>query len=83
MGRFAGIELLEDAIPDESTTLRLRRWPEKYKLTEKIFGLIRRPLEKWGQLLKRRAMVNATFIEAPPSTDNAQGARDSQMHEAR
>jgi len=37
MRRFAGIELAEDTIPDESTVLRFRHLLEEYKLTEKIF----------------------------------------------
>src|SRR6195256_552486 len=36
MRRFAGIELAEDTIPDESTILRFRHLLEERKLTEKI-----------------------------------------------
>jgi transposase, IS5 family len=38
MRRFAGIELVDDAVPDESTILRLRHVLEQHKLTEQIFG---------------------------------------------
>jgi hypothetical protein len=38
MRRFAGIELIEDAVPDESTILRFRHLLEQHKLTEQIFG---------------------------------------------
>lgn len=45
MRRFADIELVEDAIPDESTILRCRHLLEKHRLTEEIFVEVRRLLE--------------------------------------
>jgi len=41
MRRFAGIELVEDAVPDETTILRFRHLLEQHQLIEQIFGLIR------------------------------------------
>jgi IS5 family transposase len=38
MRRFAGIELAEDAVPDESTILRFRRLLEQHRLSERIFA---------------------------------------------
>ena len=37
MRRFAGIDLGEDMIPDETTILDFRHLLEEHKLTEKIF----------------------------------------------
>jgi pimeloyl-ACP methyl ester carboxylesterase len=37
MRRFAGIELAEDAVPDESTILRFRHLLEQHRLTERVF----------------------------------------------
>jgi hypothetical protein len=39
--RFAGIELVEDAVPDESTILRFRHLLERHHLTETIFAEVR------------------------------------------
>ena len=41
MRRFAGIELTEDAIPDETTILNFRHLLEEHQLTEKIFAEVR------------------------------------------
>ena len=41
MRRFAGVELAEDAIPDESTILRFRHLLERHHLTEAIFAEVR------------------------------------------
>src|SRR5882762_2125939 len=83
MPRFAGIELVEDAVPDESTILRFRHLLEQHKLTEKIFALVRGLLEQKRLLLKSGTIVDATIIAAPPSTKNAQGSRDPEMHQTR
>jgi transposase, IS5 family len=83
MRRFAGIELSEDVIPDETTILRFRHLLEKHYLTQAIFGQIRTLLEQKRLLLKSGTIVDATIIEAPPSTKNAEGARDPEMHQTR
>jgi len=83
MRRFAGIELAEDAVPDESTILRFRHLLEQQQLTERIFTQIRSLLEQKRLLLKSGTIVDATIIAAPPSTKNEQGARDPEMHQTK
>ena len=83
MRRFAGIELEDDAVPDESTILRFRHLLEQHKLTERIFGLVRGLLEQKRLLLKSGTIVDATIIEAPPSTKNEAKARDPEMRQTR
>jgi transposase, IS5 family len=83
MRRFAGIELVEDAVPDETTILRFRHLLEKHCLTQAIFGQIRTLLEQKRLLLKSGTIVDATIIEAPPSTKNEEQARDPEMHQTR
>ena len=83
MRRFAGLELAEDAIPDESTILRFRHLLEKHQLTEQIFAQIRTLLEEKRLLLRSGTIVDATIIAAPPSTKNAAEARDPEMHQTK
>lgn len=83
MRRFAGLELGEDRIPDESTILRFRHLLERHGLTEAIFAEVRSLLEERRLLLKSGTIVDATIIAAPPSTKNAEKARDPQMHQTR
>jgi IS5 family transposase len=83
MRRFAGVELSEEAIPDESTILRFRHLLEQHQLTERIFAEIRTLLEEKRLLLKSGTIVDATIIAAPPSTKNAEKARDPEMHQTR
>lgn len=83
MRRFAGIELAEDAVPDETTILRFRHLLEKHRLTEAIFAEVRTLLEQRGLLLKSGTIVDATIIAAPSSTKNATEERDPEMHQTR
>jgi IS5 family transposase len=83
MRRFAGVELSEDAVPDETTILRFRRLLEEHQLTEHIFALVRGLLETKGLLMKTGTIVDATIISAPSSTKNATGTRDPEMHQTR
>ena len=59
MRRFAGIELADDAIPDETTILNFRHLLEKHKLTEQIFAEVRALLEEKKLLLKSGTIVIA------------------------
>jgi len=81
MRRFAGIELADDAVPDETTILRFRHLLEQHRLTEQIFAEVRGLLEQKRLLLKSGTIVDATIIAAPPSTKNADGQRDPEMHQ--
>lgn len=83
MRRFAGLELVEDAIPDESTILRFRHLLERHRLTEQIFARVRGLLEQKRLLLKSGTIVDATIIEAPPSTKNEAKARDPEMKQGK
>jgi IS5 family transposase len=83
MRRFAQIELIDDAVPDESTILRFRHLLEQHKLTEKIFALVRGLLEQKRLLLKCGTIVDATIIDAPPSTKNEAKARDPEMKQGK
>ena len=83
MRHFAQIDVTKDVIPDETTILRFRHLLEQHQLTEGIFKAVRGLLEKKGLMLKSGTIVDATIIEAPPSTKNAEGARDPEMHQTR
>jgi len=83
MRRFAGIELTEDAIPDETTILHFRHLLETHKLTEQIFAEVRQLLEEKKLLLKSGTIVDATIISAPSSTKNAAKSRDPEMRQGK
>lgn len=83
MRRFAGLELLDSAIPDETTILNFRHLLEQHQLTARLMNTINDVLEHRGALLKGGTMVDATIIHAAPSTKNQKKARDPEMKQTR
>lgn len=81
--RFVGVELADDALPDESTILRFRHLLERQQLTAQLFATIRTVLEDRRLLLKSGTIVDATIIAAPSSTKNATATRDPEMRQTR
>ena len=81
--RFVGVELADEALPDESTILRFRHRLEREQLTAQIFVRIRALLEDKRLLLKAGTIVDATIIAAPSSTKNATQTRDPEMRQTR
>jgi IS5 family transposase len=79
MRRFAGIELGDDRIPDETTILNFRHLLERHGLTEAIFADVNAHLADKGITLRSGTMVDATIIDAPSSTKNKARARDPEM----
>jgi len=79
MCRFAGIELGDDRIPDETTILNFRHLLEKHALTEKLFAEVNGHLADQGITLRSGTLVDATIIDAPSSTKNRAKARDPDM----
>jgi IS5 family transposase len=79
MRRFAGVELGDDVVPDETTILRFRHLLEKHGLTKGIFEEIAGLLEEKRLLLRSGTIVDATIIAAPSSTKNATQTRDPEM----
>lgn len=79
MRRFAGIELGDDRIPDETTILNFRHLLERHRLTEALFTEVNAHLADKGISLRSGTLVDATIIDAPSSTKNKAGARDPEM----
>ncbi len=82
MRKFAGLRLT-GPIPDETTILNFRRRLEDNDLARVLFDRINAHLTRKGLLLKQGTIVDATIINAPSSTKNADGQRDPEMHQAK
>lgn len=83
MRRFCGIELGDNAVPDETTILNFRRLLERHRLTEAIFKSVNQLLSDQRLLLKSGTLVDATIINAPPSTKNEDRERDPEMSQTK
>jgi len=83
MRQFAGVSPDADIIPDETSILNFRRLLEKHKLTERLLAEINAHLCERGLFVGKGTIVDATIINAPSSTKNAEKKRDPQMHQTR
>jgi len=83
MRRFAGVDLGEDTIPDETTILRFRHLLEEHALGEAIFHKINTLLVEKRLLLSGGTIVDATIISAPSSTKNSSKTRDPEMKQTK
>ena len=68
MRRFAGIALISDRIPDETTILTFRHLLEQNDLGEQIFEAVKEHLKANGMAMKQGTIIDATIIAAPSST---------------
>lgn len=83
MRRFAGIDLGQEAVPDETTVLHFRHLLERNKLGKTLLVAINRYLHENGIKVAKGTIVDATIINAPSSTKNKDGERDPQMHQTK
>ncbi len=83
MRSFMGLNFLEEQAPDATTLLKFRHLIEKNKIGETLFHAITVTLEKNGHMMRGGTIVDATIINAPDSTKNASGERDSEMHQTK
>ena len=82
MRQFAGLKLSE-SLPDEATILNFRHLLEEQELGRGLFEQINRHLESRRLKLRESTIVDASIIEAPASTKNRAGERDSDMHQVK
>jgi IS5 family transposase len=83
MRRFAGIDMISDRIPDETTILAFRHLLEKHDLGQQIFDVVKAHLKANGMAMKQGTIIDATLIAAPSSTKNKSKERDPEMHQTK
>src|SRR6201982_283743 len=83
MRRFVGIDLGREPVPDETTVCRFRHLLEAHDLGRRLFDEVQRHLAAKGLKVATGTIVDATIINAPSSTKNADKARDPEMHQTK
>lgn len=81
--RFVGIDLGRESVPDATTILKFRKLLNDNKLGDALFAQVGSILQSKGFKLNTGTIVDATIIDAPSSTKNADKARDPDMHQTR
>ena len=80
MRRFAGIDLISDRIPDETTILTFRHLLEQNEFGGQIFQTVKAHLKEHGMAMKQGTIIDATLIAAPSSTLTEAGGRAWRSH---
>jgi IS5 family transposase len=83
MRHFVGIDLGREPVPDETTVCRFRHLLEAHDLGRRLFDEVQRHLAAKGLKVATGTIVDATIINAPSSTKNAEKARDPEMHQTK
>jgi IS5 family transposase len=83
MRAFVGIDLGREPVPDETTVCRFRHLLEEHDLGRRLFDKVGRHLAAKGLKIATGTIVDATIINAPSSTKNADKARDPEMHQTK
>lgn len=73
---FAG----EEQVPDATTLCKFRKLLNENGMTKMLFDTMKAFMERHGKLMHGGTIVDATIIEAPTSTKNADKKRDPEMH---
>jgi IS5 family transposase len=80
---FVGIDLGAEPVPDVTIMLKFRRLLNDHKLGEVLFARVGKELQARGIKVNTGTIVDATIIGAPSSTNNADKARDPEMHQTK
>src|SRR5213594_5230124 len=80
---FVGIDLGREPVPDETTVCRFRHLLEAHDLGQPLFDEVQQHLAAKGLKVATGTIVDATIINAPSSTKNADKARDPEMHQTK
>jgi len=83
MRRFVDIDLGREPVPDETTVCRFRHLLEAHDLGQQLFDEVQRHLASKGLKVATGTIVDATIINAPSPTKNADKARDPEMHQTK
>jgi IS5 family transposase len=83
MRTFMGINFFEEQVPDATTLLKFRHLIEEHKIAEQLFRAINYVIEQSGYMMRGGTIVDATIINAPSSTKNADKKRDPEMHQTK
>ena len=89
MRSFVGIDLGQEGAPDETTVCKFRHLLEQHELGKRLFEEVGRHLQAQGLKVSTGTIVDASIINAPSSTKNADKARDptqirvQKMHQTR
>lgn len=83
MRKFTGIDFMTETVPDETTLCKFRHLLEETDLNKLFFDAIIQVMLQTVHMMKGGTIVDATILQAPSSTKNAEKARNPEMHQTK
>jgi len=81
---FMRVDFMGEAqVPDATTLCNFRKLMNESGIARQLFESLKQFLDKHGKLMHGGSIVDATLIDAPSSTKNAEGKRDPEMHQVK
>ena len=81
--QFAGIDLGQEPVPDETTVCKFRHLLEEHDLGGAMLETVNLHLQQKGVRITTGTIMDATIIHAPSSTKNREQKRDPEMHQTK
>ena len=81
--KFMKIDFIGEQVPDSTTLLDFRHMIEENHIGKDFFNAIKRVMDATGHIMHGGTIVDATIINAPSSTKNAEKKRDPEMHQTK
>ena len=82
--KFVQVDFIgEEQVPDATTLCKFRKLLNDNGVTKLLFDTIKQFMERHGRIMHGGTIVDATIIEAPTSTKNAEQQRDPEMHQVK
>ena len=83
MRKFMHLDFMTESVPDATTLCKFRKIIVENGLDKRYFEAVQAFLEEHGHIMHGGTIVDATIIDAPKSTKNADKSRDPEMHQTR
>ena len=83
MRKFMHIDFIEGNVPDATTLCKFRKIITENGIAELYFKAVNQFMEEHGYIMHGGTIVDATIIDAPKSTKNADDSRDPEMHQTK
>ena len=83
MRKFMKLDFTKERVPDATTLCKFRQIINESGIGDKYFAASKEFLEEHGRMMHGGTIVDATIIDAPSSTKNAEGQRDPEMHQTK
>ena len=83
MRKFMHLDFTKESVPDATTLCKFRKIIVESGIAQEYFKSVDKFLKEHGFIMRGGTVVDATIIDAPKSTKNADKERDPEMHQTK